>query len=124
MVEKFCRGVAIQMLHLAAANTFFVKMLVAIASLANVLKNVAKVIRAAEFLHGMVVAESCQLTINTAFSAFFVTVESFSKLLGGKLLIGGRGEKIDQCRSPRGVVEFLLHGKSFVFCNLRMILKL
>ena len=103
----------IQVLDLAATNAFFVEMLVAVAALAHVLKNVAEIVCTAKFLYAMIVAEPGQLTIDTAFSAFFVTVEGFTKLLGGKLFIGVRGKEADECRSPRGVVGFLLHRRSF-----------
>ena len=101
------------MLHPSATDTFFVKMLVAVAALAYVLKDVAKVVRAAELLHTVIVAQLCQLPIDTAFSAFFVTIEELAKLFCGKLLIGMGGQKIDQSHPPCGVVGFLLHKSSF-----------
>jgi len=113
MAEEFGGCVTVQMLYHAATDAFFVKMLIAVTSLAHVLKHVAEVVRIAEFLHAVIVAELIQLTVDTAFSSFFIAVEGFAKLLGAKLLVGVRGEKADQRGSPRSVVGFLLHRGSF-----------
>ena len=122
MLEEFGGGVTVQMLDSAATDAFFVKMLVAVASLTHVLKHVAEIVCTAKFLYAMIVTELCQLAVDTALAAFFIAVEGFAKLLGAKLLVGVRGEEADQRGSPRSVVGFLLHRRSFL--NLRMILKL
>lgn len=122
MLEKFSGGVAVQMLYLSATDAFFVKMLVAVAFFAYVLKDVAVVFGVAEFSNRLFFAEIRKLAIDAAFSAFCVSVESQAKLVRGKLFVGMGGEEIRQCRLSRGVVVFLLHRTSFEFENRSQII--
>ena len=79
---------AIQVPDLSAKHTFDVKMLAAIAPVADVLVNAATAFLTAELAHRFVFAKFGQVAVDTAFSVFTVPVDRAAKFLGGKLAIG------------------------------------
>ena len=93
MLKELYRGVAIQVLDLAAAQTLFVEVIAAIAVGSHVLVQSASVLLPVELAQRVVLAKGGQLAVDAAFFAAVLPVKSKAELLGTELLIGVRGQK-------------------------------
>lgn len=114
MLKEVGGGVTVQMLDAAAADAFFVEMVVAITAPSHVLKDVAPGLLIAEFSYGLCLAQLGQAAVDAAFSAFGVPVQGKAELIHAELTVGMLREEPKQRGAPLGIVVFTVcHGVSF-----------
>ena len=112
-----------QMLDLAAFDTFGVKMLSAITARTNVLVHTAFFILTPKHPQNVLTAKLSKLAVQAAPSAFRISVQADAQLFHRKLAIGVRLKKANQPLPP---LRFVcpLHLVPLISHNLRIILKL
>jgi len=89
-----------EMLDLAASDTFCVKMLATVTACPNVLVDVTFSLLVAEGTQDILAAKLPQLTVKTAPSTLGIPVENHAQLLNRKLPIGVLLQKINEPLTP------------------------